>query len=342
MLIPEQEVTGATVESPDKGMLALWNELKAKYVKEDGTYDRDVVNGIISKMHAWCHSHVNMAASPSGTDEATFRQWIDQNDKQGDTNPVIMMIVNKREEVYIRLYDPELGIYCENPDIEIVMPAVDTSYVEEAIKNKVKSKSFPGYQSTGFQGRVWPSQSDSRVITGPSNQSAVVDPKAEAPTKAIPSIVKYGRTMLGAETGNLEQDLIDVTTMARCHDQAERVTKAVFRALDDVSELYIFSLLLKNERAKIIELVSAPRSVKMPEENELMADINACISEGWYEHPNTFYATVNVAARIANVSGKPQKRVKEADNLIDELVTVSALYDSPLSYTSNLSRERTL
>lgn len=341
MLIPEQEVTGATVESPEKGMLALWNELKEKHKNEDGSYDRDTVNSIVSKMHAWCHSHVNMTASPSGTDESTFKQWIDQNDKQGDLSPVVMMIVNKREEVYIRLYDPELGIYCENPDIEIVMPSVDLTYVDEAIKNKVKSKSF--YNSTGFQGRLWGAgQDNNRIITGTSSQQEITDPKVESPSKQVPSIVKYGRTMLGAETGNLEQDLIEVAISARCQEQAERVTKAVTKALTDESELYIFSLLLKNEKDKVLALVDSPKSIKIPTEDLLFSDIFSCIAEGWYEHPHIFYATVNVAARIANLSGKPQKRVREANLLISDLTGVASLYDTPLASRAGRNQEKTI
>ena len=360
MLIPEQEVTGATVESPDKGMLALWNELKAKYKNEDGSYDKEAVNAIVGSMHAWCHSHVNMAASPSGTDESTFSQWVQNNDKQGLTNPVIMMIVNKKEEVYIRLYDPELGIYCENPDIEVAMPAVDTSYVEDAIKNKVKSKSFTSYQSAGgFQGstyqggaRVWAGGSPQigySQSSGPSGVGAYTpplvtgpkepDPKAQTPsnTKVIPTIVRAGRTMLGAETGKLEQDLFDIATLARCTDQAERVTKAVIKALDDSSELYIFTLLLKNEREKILELVATPKTTTIPPVDHLAAEALALIQETWYEHPYAFYATVRIAANIASVSGKAPKRIKEAESLLDELVTIASMYKSPIANSGDRS-----
>jgi hypothetical protein len=351
MLIPEQEVTGATVESPEKGMLAIWNELKVRFAKEEGGYDRDAVNGIISKMHAWCHSHVNMTASPSGTDESTFRTWIKQNEEQGLTNPVIMMIVNKREEVYIRIYDPEQGIYVENPDIEISMPAVDTTYVDEAIKNKVKNKVYNYQGNAGFQGnwnggsRVWQggtSTGNSGVTgTSVSDQSAVTDPKAQPSNhiRALPTIVRAGRSMLGAETGKLEQELIEVATLPRCQEQAENATRAVMKALDDTSELYIFTLLLKNEPEKILQVVSAPKSVEIPAQDILAGEILALVGETWYEHPHAFYATVCTAARIANVSGKAQKRIKEAENLIGELNVCCALYESPLSATT---QERSL
>lgn len=148
--IPKQVVGGASVESPGEGLLGIWNELKAVFLLPDGTPDREQCNLRFQKMNCWAHSHVNMAVNPSPTDESTFRQWVDQS--SGTVHPTIMMIVNKREEVYIRLYDPEEGIYCENPEIIMLNPPpVDLTYIQDAIANKISSRT---YTSTGMLGNT--------------------------------------------------------------------------------------------------------------------------------------------------------------------------------------------
>lgn len=145
MLIPEQNVGGATVESPEKGMLSIVNDLKARF---NGDYDQ--INPILQSMHCWCHSHVQMAPQPSSTDRTTFNEWIKSNRSQGITSPVMMMIFNQRGEMYCEVRDDNHGIYQQCPEIKIIMPVVDTSDISQAIETKLK-KPFNTYVGTNWE-----------------------------------------------------------------------------------------------------------------------------------------------------------------------------------------------
>lgn len=143
MFIPPQTVTAATVESPEAGMSSLFTELVQKYGGFVPAGEK------VRAMQCWAHSHVNMESSPSGTDQTNFQELITAN-KDSDV-PVIMMITNKRDEVYFRVADPVTGLDFLNPPIEIVDLDVDTSYIDEAIKSKIVKQTFaPTYIKGGL------------------------------------------------------------------------------------------------------------------------------------------------------------------------------------------------
>lgn len=329
MLIPTQEVSGATVESnPQTGMFALFSELKQTYRTEvDGVDapDMERVNEIVGKMHCWCHSHVNMAPNPSGTDEATFREWCKSNADQGLNHPVIMMIVNKKEDVYLRLWDPELNLYCENPGIQLLYPEVDFTYVDDAIANKVKRKAYANSPSSSYSGQYF---GGVRVV-GPSDSVG----KSTAPSGTVtssaqvPSLVVTGRSLLGATTKDckIEMDLIRVATSAGADEEAGNVTLTLDRSLKDDSELYIFSLLLAGKRTEIEELVPKTRFA-FPPRAEILAVINLMVKDNWTEHPHVFYSLVGAAKYIASIPGKPNKRLREANTVMDRLVDIQENY----------------
>ena len=342
MLIPEQEVTGATVESPEKGMLSIWNELKANHTNEDGTYDKQAVNNIIGSMHAWCHSHVNMPVNPSGTDETTFRQWIENNNQQDLSIPAIMMIVNKKEDVYIRLYDPELNIYCENPDIQIAMPFVDTTDIEAAIKNKVKSKSYYNSVSKDIP-RVW---SGSSSFQAPRNTSVDVQtslwkekevladeslyarPKIVASNtmNSVPTIVMSGKSLLGAKADSIEDDLRTIATKTKCTEEVVRVLSALSTALPVDEQLYIFSLLLEKDKNKICDLVLRKKDASIPKTEDILTELYSYLSAYWMEHPYVFYAILQTAKSLTSITGKEQKRLREVNILLQQLEEISSQY----------------
>lgn len=139
MYIPEQTVTAGTVEASDTSWLGILNEIRAEYTV-NGEEDWDSINKVTQSLHVWAHSHVNMTASPSTVDQKTFAAWIEKN--ADVTSPIMMMIVNRREEVYTNLYEPTLGVFWENMDIEIEYEEFIDSYVVDALASKIKKPTF--------------------------------------------------------------------------------------------------------------------------------------------------------------------------------------------------------
>ena len=157
LFIPEQECQAAEVESGPMMQMKLYNEIKAQCGD-----DAEKIKRTVSRLGAWCHSHVNMAVKPSETDFEQFQQDIELDTTGGRTGPRIMIILNKRGEIYSRIFDPELGLEFEHVPLVVDMPDIDLTMCKDALVNKLKEKKAPpkeipptptaGYQSsTGFQ-----------------------------------------------------------------------------------------------------------------------------------------------------------------------------------------------
>ena len=127
-----QKVTGTFVDV-DEVKYAEWS-LKL----EDEVYNSLRFQG---------HSHVNMGVSPSGTDLNTYQNFLDQ---LGKNDFYIFMILNKKSEFNIMVYDYTQNILFENKDcyVDVITPQGSlTQWVEESMKlveHKIE-KSYPGY-----------------------------------------------------------------------------------------------------------------------------------------------------------------------------------------------------
>lgn len=151
--IPEQVASAATVDTPAAGMMSVLNDITSAY-RVDGKLDTEKMQSeVMSKLSVWCHSHVNMACSPSGTDMTTFQEFIKDGPKG---SPVVMMIVNKKDEVFLRIHDPTNGVYVEHPKLVIQEPKYDTSEVIALAKARLKAQTFYGATSVGsWRGYGW-------------------------------------------------------------------------------------------------------------------------------------------------------------------------------------------
>lgn len=129
MYIPEQYTSVAQVESDPQMMYKFYKELK----EEHGS---DQANNIMSNLTAWCHSHHNMGVSPSGQDVKQFREQCKNANDSGITSPQLMMIFNKKNTCYTKLFDPELGLTFEN--IPILVQEYDFSHIDAQAKVKFK------------------------------------------------------------------------------------------------------------------------------------------------------------------------------------------------------------
>lgn len=123
ILVYPQEVTGATVNTDQKGYEQWLMGL------DDDTFNRVRFQG---------HSHVNMGVSPSGVDTTHQSRIVEQ---LGEDDFYIFVIANKKHKFYARILEGRDNIEYETSDItvKIVDEAFDiNAFVNEA--NKLVAK----------------------------------------------------------------------------------------------------------------------------------------------------------------------------------------------------------
>lgn len=125
ILVYPQLVTGVTVADDHE-----------KYAAWIGQIDLDDLN----KVRLYAHSHVNMAVNPSGTDLNQFDTYKKQTD-----DFYIMLIMNKRNELRIDIYEKERNKTYVGCEYLISYPE-NTALLEEA-KKQVARRTYPTYPS---------------------------------------------------------------------------------------------------------------------------------------------------------------------------------------------------
>lgn len=132
-----QQVTGTFVDvDPVK-----WTEWSLKLPDET-----------FSKIRFQGHSHVNMGTAPSGTDNATYQNLLDQ---LGKDDFYIFMILNKRGEFTLLVYDFAQNIIFDTKDcyIDVLLPngGALSKWTEENMKQVTEKptsyqyNNYPGY-----------------------------------------------------------------------------------------------------------------------------------------------------------------------------------------------------
>ena len=119
-----QLVTSATVESDDEH------------------YDKwlnDLPDDIFNNIRLQGHSHVNMTSSPSGTDDQFYETLVPHI-----KDFYIFMIINKRSEIWVNLYDVASGVVYDNYDIKCTYDSDTTldQWLEESVMPKLTKHSF--------------------------------------------------------------------------------------------------------------------------------------------------------------------------------------------------------
>lgn len=132
IIVYPQEVTGSTVNTDQQ----RYNEWL--YQHPD-----DVFNNI--RMQG--HSHVNMVTTPSSVDTNLYEGWLSQLD---DTMFYIFLILNKRGEKTIKIYDMRENIYFETADVDIEVVDEGLGFGEfiDAAKEMVQVKTYNYTQPT--------------------------------------------------------------------------------------------------------------------------------------------------------------------------------------------------
>lgn len=132
LYIPEQICSVTEVDSSPMMMVEFYKELSQKY-------DMETVNSILSSMTCWCHSHHNMAPNPSMQDARQFISFVNQSIDQNLSRWQVMLIFNKKDQFYSRVYDPNSGNIYEGLNIIVQEEEYDFKYISDAAKTKFKT-----------------------------------------------------------------------------------------------------------------------------------------------------------------------------------------------------------
>lgn len=138
ILVYPQTVTGATVDSDDK-----------EYPK----WLMNISDDDFNKLRMQGHSHVNFSTMPSGTDTNFYDKLLQSMDKN---DYYIFMIINKKKELNIWIYDFKTNLIFEKEDItvDVVLQDkflnkwYDTEY-KANIKQKTYANQYYGKWNTG-------------------------------------------------------------------------------------------------------------------------------------------------------------------------------------------------
>lgn len=147
LYIPTQNTSAAQVDTTSSMMMDFYRELQKDYE------DQVVVNQKLQAMTCWCHSHHNMSPNPSGQDDIQFNSFISMADDQNQKLWQIMLIFNKKDNFYSRVFDPETRTIHEGVPIHVIND-YDFTYIHEAAKTKFKKpplKKFTPKKLSNFQ-----------------------------------------------------------------------------------------------------------------------------------------------------------------------------------------------
>lgn len=128
---------------PQKTAASTVDAIESEITNWNMSLDDDTVNN----MRMQGHSHVNMQAFSSGTDEATMQGIMSQV-----TDYYIFFIVNKRRDAYIRFYDIESNLVYEKLSYTIKGRPNQTEWAKENIEKYIKAyekKTTTSYPYTG-------------------------------------------------------------------------------------------------------------------------------------------------------------------------------------------------
>lgn len=141
LYIPEQNTSIAQVDTTSKMMVSFYKDLQEDY------QDQQIINDKISSMTCWCHSHHNMSPSPSSQDNLQFDSFVNSSSQTLKDSWQVMLIFNKKNKFYSRVYDPRSKTVIEGVPIQL-FDDYDFSYIHAAAKNKF----IPPKKSINFFG----------------------------------------------------------------------------------------------------------------------------------------------------------------------------------------------
>ena len=157
VMVYPQQVTGTTIKT-DEARHAEWYD----------SFPDEQFNQI--RFHG--HSHVNMGVFSSGTDDDLQRDLVDMMTKPEDF--YLFFIMNKRLELFIRLYDNKYGVMFETGDVDIQITDGTNDIVKflQESKAQVKAVSYTYGNTTALAGTA------NNKAAYPTSTTPVVSPTA--------------------------------------------------------------------------------------------------------------------------------------------------------------------
>lgn len=107
---------------------------------------------VFNKLRMQGHSHVNMSVSPSGVDNNHQAQILEQPNEE---DFYIFLIVNKRLEMFVSIFDMANNTLFETADVSIYIGSAEfdgEAFIKEA-KGLVDTKSYKGSYGSAYAGK---------------------------------------------------------------------------------------------------------------------------------------------------------------------------------------------
>lgn len=136
ILVYPQTVTGATVNTDD-ALYDAWHQ-----ARDDETYNTLRLQG---------HSHVNMGVTPSGVDKTLYNDMLQTI---RDDSYYIFMIVNKKNDVWINIYDLPANAIYDKSDIAITVGGINLdnwSKEQKKMFRAIPTHALGGTPQSSFQ-----------------------------------------------------------------------------------------------------------------------------------------------------------------------------------------------
>jgi hypothetical protein len=257
MYIPEQYCSGAEVESNPEMMIKFYREL----VSDHGN---DKANDILSDLTVWCHSHHNMGVNPSGQDQKQFKELIKNGQESKVDLPQVMLIFNKKDMFYSKIWDPETGILSENVPILVETPNFD--HIDEQAKAKFKKKPAPkrtlslgATKSYGNQGFLdWPGTSGGYLSqTTAANAKAGRSKKKRNKQASLRPVSSSNKKVTSRKITQYRDEVTelaeDCMMSNNCGTAVDSLMKCLMQ-ICDLKELCVMDLLLNGTDFEIQEL----------------------------------------------------------------------------------------
>ena len=124
ILVYPQTVSGATVTTDEVKYTAWKNAL------DDDAYNNLRLQG---------HSHVNMGTSPSSVDTTLYSAMLQT---LGNQSYYIFLIMNKKGDSWINIYDLLNNAIYETADISISINGIDNSWYENTVKEHLTTRTY--------------------------------------------------------------------------------------------------------------------------------------------------------------------------------------------------------
>lgn len=144
ILVYPQYASAAYIDDRDTTEMPLWFQSLS-----DEVYDHKRFHG---------HSHVSMSVYPSGTDKKTYDQFKAQNSNAKVNRFTIELIMNKKFEMYWKVYDAVTDKEYDNKEISVEIEITENetmaAYFEESKKNVRESRACADFLLTGVPTKV--------------------------------------------------------------------------------------------------------------------------------------------------------------------------------------------